>query len=810
MRPVLLRLPARRVPQGISRLSLPPETAALVRELRRGRGGDLFPSVVRPAPDGLVDDIRPLDARDAQVLADAFVQPAFAPWVAMIERLGAWCRTQQAEHAGLLRAGLLRPGNADLFAPLVGGAFVRCAIGGAGCAEDVERGFRDFRAFFERFARRLERDLRRGAFGGEVDGPVVAIRTAASETHNGRQRVLCVRMRGGFRMAYKPRPVDGEEIFLAAGRAGAGDPSVFDAINRLGDGSGPVRLPTLRVWRGVGRDRRAYSWQEWIEPPVRRGALRAGRREVEVPVLTPRAASAYWRSGGALAVVCHAFGVTDLGDGNLMAGRRRGVRGVLPYIVDLEIFACPLQRLSGTGLVEPVAHRGHAHPGFPDRLRVDEAEAPAVGFFEERGGGLSLRSVTAARARRQSRTVIADTLGNVGYAAYLLPMLRGMFDTWTRMGLDREGLIARLQTRARTGRSRVLVAYTATYARELERMLSPGDAVPTHAPAGRPFSVEERVQLGRGDVPYFFAAASGGGLQWMGGIDASRVCDAGPQVMEEASLRPDPAMLDGHTLEFVRLAVPIQDAIAYVYPQLLEGPDLLRDDGGLRLRDPALGVDVRLRDETTGTASFDWPAIGRRVTFAWTADRIRVDAAPLPPPPARSRAVAARLMRIGRLDAPLRAAWATDGFRDRDMERQLAALTAAGLAWLVQVVEREGWPTEARVGRGASRIASQLAQHAGRDALELQRQCLQAMRAAAALGEVPLREVAYLSDAVRLNEGRRQRYGTKFRKDRGGLRPCPLEAPATVDVRRRRMGLAPLSDYRRVLERRYRIGDEDA
>ncbi|MCD9030913.1 type 2 lantipeptide synthetase LanM [Luteimonas sp. Y-2-2-4F] len=794
----LLRLPA--AGRAGRATVLPPETAALVRDLRRGRGGALFPCVARMGPDGLTEAVRTLGgAQDAQAISAALSRPAFRPWIEMVEGLGTWCRQREDAHGDLFRRGLLRPRNAELFAPLVGGAFVRCAIGGDGCADEVRRAWEDFRAFFERFAARLRRDLRGGAFGGEVEGPVSALWAAPSETHNGRQRVLCLRMRGGRRIAYKPRPVDGERIFLAAGS----DASIFEWLNDLPEASGPVRLPTLRVWRGRGRDRRTYSWQEWIEPPKRRTTLHAGTRCVEAPCLTPREAATYWRSGGALAAACYAFGVTDLGDGNLLAGRRRGAAGPLPYIVDLEVFACPLQRLSGTGLVEPAAHRGRAHPGFPAELRADEAEGPATAFFAAPGGGLRLRRVAASWARRETRTLVADTLGNAGYAAYLLPMLRGMFDLWTRIGLHRERLLARLRRDLRGGRVRALVKYSATYAQELERRLPPSGGARRPRSRSR-FSAEERAQLARGDVPYFFTPADGGALQWLDGPGCLDLREAGPQHVEEPTLLPNPAMLlEGRNLGFVALAVPMQDAIAHVHPQLAQWPEVLRDADGLRLRDPALGVDLRIRDERTGSASFDWNAAGRRVTFSWDRRRIRVEAEPLPPARPRQRAVAARLLRIQRADAPLRAAWAAGGFRDREAGRQLQALTAAALAWLEDVLDAHGWPSEAMVGREAGGAASRLAQHAGPGALAFQRRCLREMRAAAALGEVPWREVAYLADAVSVNAGRRQRYGTKFRKRRGRLEPYPLEAPGAVDARRRRMGLGPLGEYRRTLERVY-------
>jgi hypothetical protein len=60
--------------------------------------------------------------------------------------------------------------------------------------------------------------------------------------------------------------------------------------------------------------------------------------------------------------------------------------------------------------------------------------------------------------------------------------------------------------------------------------------------------------------------------------------------------------------------------------------------------------------------------------------------------------------------------------------------------------------------------------------------------------------VALLVDRIRTLEGRPQIYGTSHDWDEAGhLSPLPIDDPATVDERRRRVGLEPLVENTRRL-----------
>lgn len=154
------------------------------------------------------------------------------------------------------------------------------------------------------------------------------------------------------------------------------------------------------------------------------------------------------------------------------------------------------------------------------------------------------------------------------------------------------------------------------------------------------------------------------------------------------------------------------------------------------------------------------------------------------------------LLRLDRVDAALRDRLAGNGFADCGAARRLRLLTEQGASWLRMMMDEHGWPGRRLVGNEAADAAVRLVQHL-EGQLPFQRRCLELIRAAAAAEDVPWRHVAYLTDTIRLNEGRPQLYGTKLGSDGGRLVPFPIEAPEWVDERRAAMGLEPLEQYTR-------------
>ncbi|GAA2729020.1 DUF6624 domain-containing protein [Streptomyces nogalater] len=132
-----------------------------------------------------------------------------------------------------------------------------------------------------------------------------------------------------------------------------------------------------------------------------------------------------------------------------------------------------------------------------------------------------------------------------------------------------------------------------------------------------------------------------------------------------------------------------------------------------------------------------------------------------------------------------------------DPAEQLAwrRLTARHGDRLRQIMEEYGWPTADKVGEEAARAAWLIAQHADRQ-LDVQRRALELMRQAVSAGAAGRRELAFLHDRTRVNEGREQTYGTQIAGVRGGQPvPWPCEEPERVDELRAQAGIEPFDEY---------------
>ena len=788
----------------------------VVEAVRAGIAGRLFPAVMRPTDDGLLVHERFLAGdSDASALAAALASPRFAPLTGLLEALDTWCHRATAQYGVLLAPGLLDVTDGDLFGPLVTEAFTACAAGVPYAADEQHA---RWTAFLDQFLQRLARDVTGPWFDQpSLRTPVTAIEAQDGETHNGRRRVLRVSMRGGGMVAYKPRPPGGELLFLAP------DDSVFAFLNSLPPVTGPVDLPVVRCTAGTGPDRLEYTWQEWIEPPAQWGVIRSesGRRLAGTR-LGRREAERFWHRAGSLAAVAFRFGLVDLGESNVLSGTRPGRLDPLYYPVDLEIFLAPLQSLYDTGLIADAEAGDHHHPGLEDQARWCTVDGPVAHFTDTTGGGLRLVRRRRPCVRPRTRTVVADTQGRTGYGPYLSVFLRGMFDAWTLMCRHHDAIRGFLARAGQDRYVRVLLKPTAAYTEVLADRLTAtrpgiaaepdavqdatpgtGDPVTSRSAATVPFfpaartgatqavvtasdavfGPDEAAQLDVLDVPYFFRAVQGGPLMHVGPPHTPVAARSSPL------WPPSTAVRDDRGRDLAGLGVALRDAVHYVYDRV--EPCALNTDG----------VRVRLSDRHIGEAGFDWPEARRRVVYSWDRDTVRIRTEPLDRP-ALALDVRRRLLAIDRVDAALRTRWAASGFDDKETGDRLRILTAAAVRWLEDVVKRHGWPGRALVGPAAAAAACRLVQHA-EGPLDFPHECLRLIEEAARNGDLPWRQVAYVTDALRIREGRPQLYGTKFRLQEGKLEPCPIEQPDRVDELRRSLRMEPLARYATRVRSRY-------
>lgn len=121
-----------------------------------------------------------------------------------------------------------------------------------------------------------------------------------------------------------------------------------------------------------------------------------------------------------------------------------------------------------------------------------------------------------------------------------------------------------------------------------------------------------------------------------------------------------------------------------------------------------------------------------------------------------------------------------------------------------EIIEEIDWPTIDKVGKEGSHGAWFLVQHADRD-LSFQEKYLKLMKDLP-MGEIELRDIAYLEDRVRVNKGDLQLYGTQFyTNDNGKFGPRPIEDSEHVNERRFEVGLETIEDYEKDLRQRHNI-----
>ena len=77
------------------------------------------------------------------------------------------------------------------------------------------------------------------------------------------------------------------------------------------------------------------------------------------------------------------------------------------------------------------------------------------------------------------------------------------------------------------------------------------------------------------------------------------------------------------------------------------------------------------------------------------------------------------------------------------------------------------------------------------------------MKPLVATGDVAKGDFAYLTDRVLVADGKKQLYGTQFHDVKGKMEPQPIEDEASVDKRRKEMGLSTLAEYRKIIEEVY-------
>ena len=157
-----------------------------------------------------------------------------------------------------------------------------------------------------------------------------------------------------------------------------------------------------------------------------------------------------------------------------------------------------------------------------------------------------------------------------------------------------------------------------------------------------------------------------------------------------------------------------------------------------------------------------------------------------------SKSLRQLLISLSQLDFETRQRLAADLSLFDGYHPEMQAVHEENAAILDGIIQERGWPTSAMVGEDGAEAAWLIVQHAI-GLPEFQRRCFKLLNEAAATGEIPPWQPAFLLDRILTFEGRPQVYGTGFDWDEDGLMsPHPIADLASVDERRAAVGLPPL------------------
>jgi len=158
------------------------------------------------------------------------------------------------------------------------------------------------------------------------------------------------------------------------------------------------------------------------------------------------------------------------------------------------------------------------------------------------------------------------------------------------------------------------------------------------------------------------------------------------------------------------------------------------------------------------------------------------------------RTLADRLVALAAHDLETRQRLAEDGSLFEGYHPKMQVVHEANARELETIIAQLGWPGRELVGDDGAEAAWLIVQHAI-GLPQFQRRCLKLLQAAAANGEVPQWQPAFLLDRILTFEGKPQVYGTSFDWDEDGLMsPRPIADPAAVDERRAAVGLPTLAE----------------
>ena len=127
---------------------------------------------------------------------------------------------------------------------------------------------------------------------------------------------------------------------------------------------------------------------------------------------------------------------------------------------------------------------------------------------------------------------------------------------------------------------------------------------------------------------------------------------------------------------------------------------------------------------------------------------------------------------------------------------------------LKAIINQYGWPGVSLVGLEGASALWLLVQHQDLD-VDFQKYCLELLKKAVSHYEASSQSQAYLTDRVKMNEGKPQIYGTQWIREGEKFYMYPVEDIEHLDERRLEMGLDTIAEYKKQIQMVYQLSNEN-
>lgn len=142
--------------------------------------------------------------------------------------------------------------------------------------------------------------------------------------------------------------------------------------------------------------------------------------------------------------------------------------------------------------------------------------------------------------------------------------------------------------------------------------------------------------------------------------------------------------------------------------------------------------------------------------------------------------------------------------REVEYHPRLKLLHERNIARIKEIIAEYGWPGKSLIGKEGAKAAWLVVQHGVLDQ-EFMERVLPLLKAAVAAGEAEGWCLAYLHDRTLTMAGKPQVYGTQHDFDENGTAyPLPIADPDKVDKLREEMGMGPLAQATKRIQKAYK------